>query len=88
MALHQDQLTRINEWLSAHVYQQCPACGLSNWWQIHDSFYGLPSMSLDTLNLKEGLEFVAATCKSCGYTAFFLATRMGIGPRAVTADST
>jgi predicted nucleic-acid-binding Zn-ribbon protein len=87
MTLHQDQVTRIHEWLAAHVHGQCPACGLRNWWQIHDGFYGAPSVSLDTLNLEEGLELVATTCKRCGYTAFFLATRMSVGPRTLTADS-
>jgi predicted nucleic-acid-binding Zn-ribbon protein len=78
MALHHDQLTRINEWLAAHVCRQCPTCGLSSWWQVQDGFYGVPSVSLDTLNLREGLEFIATTCKGCGYTAFFLATRVGV----------
>jgi predicted nucleic-acid-binding Zn-ribbon protein len=87
MTLHQDQVARINEWLAAHVHGQCPACGLWNWWQIHDGFHGVPGVSLDTLNLEEGLEFVATTCKRCGYTAFFLTTRMSLGPRPPTADS-
>jgi predicted nucleic-acid-binding Zn-ribbon protein len=78
MALHHDQLTRINEWLAAHVCRQCPTCGLSNWWQVQDGYYGLPCVSLDTLNVQEGLEFIATTCKGCGYTAFFLAKRMGL----------
>ena len=86
MALHPDQLTRINEWLLSHVNQRCPTCGLTNWWQIHDGCYGLPCVSLDTLNLGEGLEFVATSCKNCGYTAFFLAARIGIGPRPAAAE--
>jgi predicted nucleic-acid-binding Zn-ribbon protein len=87
MSLHQDQLTTVNQWLAGHVQQQCPACGLLNWWQIHDGCYGLPCVSLDSLNVMEGLEFIAATCKRCGYTAFFLASRMGIGPRTANVDS-
>jgi predicted nucleic-acid-binding Zn-ribbon protein len=86
MALHHDQVTKINQWLAAHVHQECPACGLPNWWQIHDGFYGLPSLSLDTLNLEEGLEFIATTCKRCGYTAFFLTTKVGVGPRKPTVE--
>jgi hypothetical protein len=86
MALHQEQVTKIDQWLSAHVHQECPACGLASWWQIHDGCYGLPSVSLDTVNLTEGLELVATTCKRCGYTACFLATRMGVGPCKVTVD--
>jgi uncharacterized protein (TIGR03000 family) len=77
MALHQDQVTRMNEWLAAHVREQFPACGLSNWWQIHDGFYGLPSVSLDTLNLKEVLEFVATTCKRCGNTGLLSGNKNG-----------
>jgi predicted nucleic-acid-binding Zn-ribbon protein len=84
MALHQDQVTKINQWLAAHVHRQCPACGLSNWWQIQDGCYGLPCVALDALNLGEGLEFIATTCERCGYTAFFLASRMGIAPRTAT----
>jgi predicted nucleic-acid-binding Zn-ribbon protein len=87
MALHHDQVARIDQWLAAHVRQQCPACGLSKWWEIQDGYYGLPSVSLDTLNLKEGLEFIATTCKRCGYTAFFLATRVGVVPGTATVDS-
>ena len=86
MALNQDQEARIGRWLAAHVHQQCPACGLSNWWQIHDGLYGLPSVSLDSLNLRGGLEFTATTCKCCGYTAFFLASRIGLGPSARTVQ--
>ena len=86
MALHHDQLTRINQWLAAHVHRQCPTCGLSNWWQVHDGYYGVPSVSLDTLNLEEGVEFIATTCKSCGYTAFFLARRIGVEPRTPTME--
>ncbi len=86
MKFHPDQVTRINQWLADHVRRQCPACGLLGWWQIHDGCYGLPSISLDTLNLGDGLEVVATTCKGCGYTAFFLAARMGVGPRAAAAE--
>jgi predicted nucleic-acid-binding Zn-ribbon protein len=86
MALHQDQVARIHEWLTAHVHAQCPTCGLSNWWRIHDGLYGLPSVSLDSLNLREGLELTATTCKRCGYTAFFLAASMGVGPHPVPVD--
>jgi predicted nucleic-acid-binding Zn-ribbon protein len=87
MTLHHDQVTRINQWLANHVQERCPACGLRNWWQIHDGFHGVSSVSLDTLSLEEGLELVATSCKRCGYTAFFLATRMSLGPRPPTADS-
>jgi hypothetical protein len=86
MALHHDQMTRISQWLAAHVSQPCPACGLSNWWQIQDGCYGLPSVSLDALNLEEGLEFIATTCKRCGHAAFFLARRMGVEPRTPTVE--
>jgi predicted nucleic-acid-binding Zn-ribbon protein len=84
MALHQDQVARIHEWLLAHVHEQCPACGLSNWWQIQDRCYGLPCVALDSLNLGEGLEFIATTCRRCAYTAFFLASRMSIKPCTTT----
>jgi predicted nucleic-acid-binding Zn-ribbon protein len=87
MALHPDQVAQIQEWLTAHVHQRCPACGLLNWWQIQDGCYGLPCVALDTLNLEEGLEFIATTCRACGYTAFFLASRMGINSRMTTADT-
>jgi predicted nucleic-acid-binding Zn-ribbon protein len=80
-------MTMINEWLAAHVRQQCPACGLSNWWDIHDGCYGVPGVSLDSLNLREGLELVVTTCKRCAYTAFFLATRMGVAPCTAAVDS-
>jgi hypothetical protein len=87
MALDHDQVTRINQWLAANVHQQWPACGLANWCQIQDGIYGLPSISLDTLNLGEGLEFIATTCKRCGYAAFFLTTRIGVGSRTPTVES-
>jgi hypothetical protein len=87
MSLHQDQVAKINEWLSANVTEHCPACGLRSWWSIHDGLYGLPYVSLDCLNLRQGLELVATTCKRCSYTALFLATRIGIGPRPARAVS-
>jgi hypothetical protein len=87
MSLHQDQVAKIDEWLSANVTERCPACGLRSWWSIHDGLYGLPCVALDCLNLQQGLELVATTCKQCGYTALFLATRIGIGPRPAQAVS-
>jgi hypothetical protein len=87
MSLHTDQLARIDEWLRANVTEHCPACGLQSWWSIHDGLYGLPCVALDCLNLREGLELVAATCKRCSYTGLFLATRIGIGSRSTPAAS-
>jgi hypothetical protein len=87
MSLHQEQITIIDAWLKATVSQQCPACGLPSWWDIHDGCYGLPSVALDCLNPNEGLELVAVTCKRCSYTALFLASRIGVCPRTDRAAS-
>jgi hypothetical protein len=87
MSLHQDQVARIDEWLRANVAEHCPACGLFSWWSIHDGLYGLPCVALDRLNVREGLELVATTCKRCSYTALFLASRIGVGPRATRVGS-
>jgi hypothetical protein len=78
VSLHQEQKRKIDDWMTQHVSEQCPNCGTARWWEPHDSIYALPNLALDTVNLKQGLELIAVSCKMCSFTGLFLAKRIGV----------
>ncbi len=75
MPITKKQQKKITEWMKQHdVRSDCPACGATSGWNLHESLLGGLDLDLETQQAKpSSFACFALVCKHCQHTMLFAA---------------